>query len=90
MLLWILLTCVVALGVGVAAGVLATIRAERRARRNLYGALGLGDDLVSVLMARKGSVSVQLALVRQATLSNRARPEELRAEGRQGRNARFD
>jgi hypothetical protein len=52
MLLWILLTCGVALSVGVVAVALATIRAERRARRNLYGALGLGDDLISVLMAR--------------------------------------
>jgi hypothetical protein len=91
MLLWILLTCGVALSVGVVAVALATIRAERRARRNLYGALGLGDDLISVLMARKGSVSAQLALVRQAALSNRARLEDLRrAEGRRGRDARFD
>jgi hypothetical protein len=91
MLLSILLTCGVALGVGVFAVVLASISAERRARRFLYGALGLGDDLISVLMARKGSVSAQLALVRQDALSNRARLEDLRrAEGRRGRDARFD
>jgi len=78
MLLWILLSIGLALGVVVVACVLATIRAERRARRNLYASLGVGEDLVQVLMARKGSVSVQLALVRQASISSGVRPEDLR------------
>ena len=78
MLLWILLPTGLTLGVAVVACVLATIRAEQRARRSLYASLGLAEDLISILMARKGSVSVQLALVRQASLSSRARLEELR------------
>ena len=77
MLLWILSTCGLALGAGAAACVLATIKAERRARRSLYGSLGLSEDLISVLMGRKGPVSVQLALVRQASLSSRARMDDL-------------
>jgi hypothetical protein len=71
--LWILLSSGLALGVVMVACVLATIRAERRARRNLYASLGLGEDVVAILMAQKGSVAVQLALVRQASIS-RIRP----------------
>jgi len=78
MLLWILLTCGLALGVGAAACVAATREAERRARRNLYGSLGLSDDLISLLMGRKGPVSVQLTLVRQAALSSGVGLEDLR------------
>jgi hypothetical protein len=69
MSLWILLSSGLALGVVVVACVLATIRAEQRARRNLYASLGLGEDVVAILMARKGPVSVQLARVRQASIS---------------------
>ena len=78
MLLWILLTCGLALGVAAAACVATTMKAERRARRNLYSSLGLSEDLISVLMGRKGAVSVQLALVRQASLSRGSRLEDLR------------
>jgi hypothetical protein len=78
MLLWILLSTGLALGVAVVACVLATIRAEKRARRSLYASLGLAEDLISILMARKGSVSLQLALVRRASLSSGPRLEELR------------
>ena len=78
MLLWILLSTGLALGVVVVACVLAAIKAEQRARRNLYASLGLAEDLISILMARTGSVSVQLALVRQASLSSGVRLEELR------------
>lgn len=78
MLLWILLTSGLALSVGAAACVAATIKAERRARRSLYGSLGMSEDLISVLMGRKGSVAVQLALVRQASLSSGVRLEDLR------------
>ena len=78
MLLWIFLSTGLALGVAVAACVLATTRAERRARHNLYASLGLGQGLIAVLMARKGPVSVQLALVRQASISSGVRLEDLR------------
>ena len=82
--LWILLSTGLALGVVAAACLLATIRAERRARRNLYASLGLNEDLISLLMAQKGSVSTQLAHVRQASLSGGVRLEDLRrTEGAQ-------
>ncbi len=83
MLLWISLSCGAALGVAMVVCALATVSAERRARRNLYASLGLGDDLIAVLMAQKGSVSTQLALVRQAAVSGGAvRLEDpRRAEG---------
>jgi hypothetical protein len=71
--LWILLLSGLALGVVMVACVLAAIRAEQRARRNLYASLGLGEDAVATLMTEKGPVSVQLALVRQASIS-RTRP----------------
>jgi len=86
MLLWILLTCGLALGVGAAACVAATIKAERRARRSLYGSLGLSEDLIAVLMGRQGSVAVQLALVRQASLSGGVRPDDLRRNAPPGRD----
>jgi hypothetical protein len=84
MLLWILLSSGLTLGAVAGACLLATTRAERRARRNLYSSLGLSDELISVLMRRKGPVSVQLALVRQASVSGGIRLEDFqRAEGRQ-------
>jgi hypothetical protein len=81
--LWILLSMGLVFGVvAVVACVLATIRAERRTRRSLYASLGLGEDLTSVLMTRKGPVSEQLALVRQASISGGVRLDDLRrAEG---------
>jgi hypothetical protein len=75
MLLWIPLTAGLALGAGAVACVLEAIKAEQRARRNLYASLNVGDDLISVLMARKGSVSDQLALVRQAEISSGGRED---------------
>jgi hypothetical protein len=79
MLSWILLSGGVALGVLALACALAMVRAERRARRHLYTALGLHDELVSVLMGQKGPVSTQLAVVRQSPVASGVRPEELRS-----------
>jgi hypothetical protein len=79
-MLWILLTCGLALSLGAVACVRATVKAERRARRNLYGSLGLGEDLVCVLMGRRGSVSAQLALVRSASLASGVRLTGLRRD----------
>lgn len=39
-------------------------RAERRARRNLYRALGVSEETVVVLMSRGGDVRADLALAR--------------------------
>jgi hypothetical protein len=78
MLLWILLSTGLALWAVTAACVSATIRAERRARRTLYASLGLNEELISLLMAQKGSVSTQLAYVRQASVSGGVRLEDLR------------
>lgn len=57
------------------------VRAEQRARRNLYTSLGFNDELVSALMAQRGPVSTQLALVRQSAVASGVRPEELRLRG---------
>ena len=78
MLLWILLLIGLALGVVAVACVLATIRAERRTRRNREASLGFSEDLIAVLMTRKGPVSAQLALVRQASISGGIRLDDLR------------
>ena len=86
--LWILLSTGLALGIVASACVLATIRAERRARRSLYGSFGLNEDLISMLMTQKESVSVQLAQIRQASISRGIRLQDLRpAEGGSERTA---
>ena len=69
MSLLVLLSCGVALGVLTVCCAVAAMRAERRARRNLYASLGLNEELISVLMAQKGTISAQLATVRQASVS---------------------
>lgn len=82
MLLWILLSTGLALSVLAVVCVRVMVKAERRARRNLYASLGCHADLIPLLMARKGPVSVQLARLRQALLSGGALPDDLRqAEG---------
>lgn len=78
MLLWILLSTGLALVLVAVACALATIRAERRARRNLYASLGLNEDLISLLMVQKGPVSAQLAHVRKASVSGGVRLDDLR------------
>ena len=77
MSLLILLSCGVALGVLTACCAVAAMRAERRARRNLYASLGLNEELISALMAQKGTISAQLAVVRQTSVSAGVRPEDL-------------
>jgi len=67
----------VALGVLTACCAVAAMRAERRARRNLYASLGLDEELISALMARKGTISAQLAAVRQTSVSAGMEPEDL-------------
>jgi hypothetical protein len=89
MLPWILLSMGLALSVMIAACVLAMMRAERRTRRSLYASLGFGEDLISVLMTRRGPVSMQLALVRQASISGRIRLDELRRPERSRRRRSF-
>ena len=64
MLLWLSLLGGVALLVAVIALVVAMSRAERRARRNLFRALGLPDETVELLMARNSDILAELALVR--------------------------
>jgi hypothetical protein len=65
MLFWLFLSFGLGLAVAVIAVVLAMDRAERRARRTLYTALGYNDQLVAALMVQKGSIAAQLALVRE-------------------------
>ena len=79
MLLWLFLSCGLALGIGATAAIFAMRRAERRARQALYLALGYDDEVLAVLMAQKGSVSAQLALVRKATIVPPPRLEEQRS-----------
>jgi hypothetical protein len=87
MFLWMLPSFALVLGVVTAVCAVAAPRAERRARRSFYASLGFDEDLISILMAQKGSVSVQLARVRQAALSSGGRPQALRgAEGSQRGN----
>jgi len=69
MLLWILLLGGLALAAAVMAMVLAMGRAERRARRSLFRALGLPEETVELLMARNGDVLAELALVRRQDLA---------------------
>ena len=78
-MLWILLSCGVASGVLALACALAMVRAERRARRNLYTTLGFDEELVVALMDQKGPVSKQLALVRQGAMGSGVRLEEFRS-----------
>ena len=66
MVLWILLFVGLALLLSAVALTFAMIRAERRARRRLYCALGLGDDAVELLMARSGDVVTELSLLRMS------------------------
>jgi hypothetical protein len=69
MSLLILLSCGVALGVLTACCAVAATRAERRARQNLYASLGLDDEVISALIAQKGTASAHLAMVRQTSFS---------------------
>jgi hypothetical protein len=66
MLLWISLLGGTALLVSVIMLIVAMARAERRARRNLFRALGLPEETVELLMARNSDILAELALVRIA------------------------
>ena len=74
MLFWLSLSFGLGLGVAAIAIVLAMGRAERRARRALYSALGFSDQLIVALMAQKGSIANQLALIRETNVATTADP----------------
>jgi hypothetical protein len=74
---------IAALGLGVAMS-----RADRRARRKLYRALGIPEDAVEQLMARNGDVATELAALR---ISNASRDAETPARGpARGDNSRTE
>ncbi|HEX4711829.1 hypothetical protein [Phenylobacterium sp.] len=62
----LLAVLIVGLGLVIAAGALlvAASRAELRARRSLYRALGIGEEAVDLLIARNGDVLSELSLLR--------------------------
>jgi hypothetical protein len=66
MLLWILLLGGLALTTAVVWLALSMGRAERRARRALFRAVGLDETMVELLMDRDGDVLAELTLVRRA------------------------
>lgn len=76
MLIWLSLLFVLAVAAAGAGGIVAMRRADQRARRNLYATLGYGEDLVSALIAQKGPVSAQLAVVRKTGALTSPRPDE--------------
>jgi hypothetical protein len=78
MLFWLSLSFGLGLGVAVTAAVFAMGRAERRARRALYTALGYGDQLIVALMAQKGPIANQLALIRETSVTAGPNPEPAR------------
>ena len=76
MSIWLSLLFVLAMTAAVAGAIVAMRRADQRARRNLYAALGYGEDLVAALIAQKGPVSAQLAVVRKTSILTSPRPDE--------------
>ncbi|HEY8004078.1 MAG TPA: hypothetical protein VIE16_07615 [Phenylobacterium sp.] len=60
------------LAVAVVGLTVAMLRAERRARRRLYRALGLGDGVVELLMARNSDVLTELNLLRKPPMASAA------------------
>ena len=77
MLLWVLLTAGLMLIATSAWLVLSMSRAERRARRGLYRALGLAEATVDFLMERNRDVLTELSYVRQ---ENAAASEPVQVE----------
>jgi hypothetical protein len=73
MILWVSLFAGLAVATiaFVALGV-AMLRAERRARRNLYRALGLGEEAADLLIARNGDVLSELARLRMSPAASDA------------------
>jgi hypothetical protein len=70
MLIWIALLFVLALLAAGAGCTVVMLRAERRARRNLYRTLGVSEETVNLLMARNSDVQSSLALVRIASVGS--------------------
>jgi ParB-like chromosome segregation protein Spo0J len=66
MLLWIQLLGGLAAIWAIAALIAAMSRAERRARRMLFRSLGLNEEMVELLITRKGDIRAELELVRLA------------------------
>jgi transposase len=64
MLLWVLLIGGLAAVFAVFALILSVGRAERRARRSLYRALGLAETTIEYLMERNRDVLAELSYVR--------------------------
>ena len=88
MLFWLSLSFGLGLGVAVIAVTLAMGRAERRARRMLYAALGYSDQLIVALMAQKGPIANQLALVRETSVVTAADPARAGADALQSAASR--
>ena len=80
MLLWILLLGGVALVGSAVALILAMAKAERRARRTLYRALGLPEETIELLVSRNGDVLAELTAMRRRDLASLAEEEPPRAE----------
>ena len=83
MIWWVWLSVGLMLLLSAAALAVAMIRAERRARRRLYRALGLGEDAVELLMTRSTDVLTELSLLRMSPTSRDAAvpPIESLSEG---------
>ena len=58
----------------------AMSRAERRARRNLYRALGVGDETADLLIARNSDVLLELARLRRSPVADAAATDPPAAE----------
>jgi hypothetical protein len=72
MILWALLSVGLALLLAAAILAVAMLRAERRARRRLYRALGLADEAVELLMARSADVLTEISLLRMSPTTREA------------------
>ncbi len=96
MLLWVSLFGIVALTLFVGALIISMARAERRARRSLYLALGLSEPTVDFLMTRNRDVLTELNYVRsegEAKIWRESFPDEgnivtFRSDRRVGRSGR--
>ncbi|HEY2750150.1 hypothetical protein [Phenylobacterium sp.] len=75
MILWAAVFAGLALVVAAAAMAVAMVRAERRARRRLYQALGLGHQAIDLLMARNGDVLSELSILRNSQVTTHPAPE---------------
>lgn len=74
MLLWLTLSIGTALSLLAIAVLVAMARAERRAHRSFYRALGYSEDAIDALKRPNGPVAAQLMQVRQAPGATARRP----------------